>query len=79
MTQDTSTAQRIISTDLGEYVIYHVSTAGSPAAHDTTNGSWFFQPTDVNDGEAFSSGYQTAEDAEAAARAWVASESAAVE
>lgn len=59
-----------IDTEDGEYVIYHVSEAGSPSAHDTTGGEWFFQPADVNDGEVFSGGYPTAEAAEAAARDW---------
>lgn len=53
-----------------DYTIYHVSEAGSPTAHDTSNGEWFFQPNDVNDGEVFSDGYPTREAAEAAAQAW---------
>jgi hypothetical protein len=63
-----------ISTDLGEYVIYHISEAGIPSAHDTTDGEWFFQPADVNDGEAFSNGYPTEQAATDAARDYVANE-----
>ncbi len=59
-----------ISTDAGEYVIYHVSESGDPAMHITDNGNWFFQPADVNDGEVFSGAYQTQDEAEAAARDW---------
>lgn len=63
-----------LDTDLGTYTVYHVSTAGSPRAHDTSGGEWFFQPNDYGDGEVFSSGYPTAEDAQAAALEWVAGE-----
>lgn len=60
-----------ISTDLGEYLIYRANEAGSPDAHDTTRGEWFFQPADDTSGEVFSPGFATAEDAEQAALAWV--------
>lgn len=65
---------KTIDTDLGQYVIYHVSEAGSPSAHDIDNGEWFFQPADVNDGEVFSGAYKTEAEAEAAALEWVAGE-----
>jgi hypothetical protein len=63
---------RTINTERGDYTIYHVTEAGSPGAHDTTDGNWFFQPADVSDGEAFSAGYATADAAEEAAHEWVA-------
>lgn len=62
-----------ISTSNGDYVIYHVSEAGIPSAHDTGHGEWFFHPTDLLDGEVFSDGYPTQAEAEQAAR-WHADE-----
>ena len=35
-----------VPTDDGEYTVYHFSTAGSPTAHDTKGGEWFFQPSE---------------------------------
>lgn len=63
-----------IDTEMGEYVIYHVSEAGSPDAHDTTGGEWFFQPADDTSGDVFSEGFLTEDEAYAAALDWVASE-----
>lgn len=49
-----------VPTDDGEYIVYHFSTAGSPEAHDTKSGEWFFQPSkDAPVGEVWSVGYRT--------------------
>jgi hypothetical protein len=63
---------RTIGTERRPFTVYHVSEAGSPDAHDTTTGEWFFQPADESSGEAFSAGYATADAAEEAAHEWVA-------
>jgi hypothetical protein len=63
-----------IDTEMGEYVVYHVSEAGDPGAHIIDNGTWFFQPSDVNDGEVFSGAYHTEDEATQAALDWVASQ-----
>ncbi len=63
-----------IDTELGEYLVYHVSEAGSPDAHDTRTGEWFYQPADVHDGTVFSEGFETESEATQAAYDWVDSE-----
>lgn len=59
-----------VPTDDGEYCVYHYSTAGSPDAHNTKTGEWFFQPNeDAPAGEVWSRGYRTPQEAIEAAEA----------
>jgi hypothetical protein len=57
-------------TESGRFVVYHKSDAGAPELHDSDEGDWYFEPKGYSDGEVFSGGYPTWEDALAAAENW---------
>ena len=58
---------------MSNYIVFHTTEAGSPAAYLAEFGrhGWVFEPTNY-DGGRFSSLYETKEQAEEAAEEWVA-------
>lgn len=60
---------KIIETDAGNtYRVYHKSEAGSPEAHE--DGPWFYEPAEWDEGEVYSPGFMTVDEAETACRNW---------
>lgn len=55
-----------VVTESGEYIVYHKSGAGCPECHEDKGGPWYFHPSDW-DGDVYSFGYLTKEDAITAA------------
>ena len=56
----------------GMFRVYHKGGAGYPEAHE--GGPWFYEPVDWAEGEVYSPGYATAEEALEAAGEWEAEE-----
>lgn len=62
------TAAKRYYTDSGEFVVYHKDGAGRPDMHE--GGPWFFEPKKWGEGEVYSEGYATPEEALEAAEEW---------